>query len=119
MRVDGLVGRRRVVAGGLGSGLKSIANSPDIVEGMSREEIDAAIAQHADTELLSDQPYEDKRKMGVPEVFTVETLAPHLAVAAEPVERVGDGRRVRAGCGVVVRAGAAGESADVGGAVGA
>ncbi len=29
--------------------LKSIANNPDIKEGMSREEIDAAIARHADT----------------------------------------------------------------------
>ena len=30
--------------------LKSIANNPDIKEGMTREEIDAAIARHADTE---------------------------------------------------------------------
>jgi adenine-specific DNA-methyltransferase len=32
--------------------LKSIANNPDIREGMSRQEIDAAIARHADSELL-------------------------------------------------------------------
>ena len=36
--------------------LKSIANNPDIHEGMSREEIDAAIMRHADTELLYDKP---------------------------------------------------------------
>ena len=44
--------------------LKSIAQNPDIVEGMSREEIDAAIAKHADTELLVDQPYVDNRRCG-------------------------------------------------------
>ena len=37
--------------------LKSIANNPDIKEGMSREEIDAAIRRHADFELLYDKPY--------------------------------------------------------------
>ena len=42
--------------------LKSIANNPDIHEGMTREEIDAAIARHADTELLYDQPYEDNKR---------------------------------------------------------
>ena len=40
--------------------LKSIANNPDIKEGMTREQIDAAIAKHAETETLYDQPYEDK-----------------------------------------------------------
>jgi hypothetical protein len=42
--------------------LKSIAN-PDIREGMSRQEIDAAITRHADSELLYDQPYEDKGRV--------------------------------------------------------
>ena len=37
--------------------LKSIANNPDIKEGISRQEIEAAIARHAETELLFDQPY--------------------------------------------------------------
>ncbi|HOR08369.1 MAG TPA: site-specific DNA-methyltransferase, partial [Candidatus Fermentibacter daniensis] len=45
--------------------LKSIANNPEIHEGMTREEIDAAIARHADTELLVDQPYEDKKTVRV------------------------------------------------------
>ena len=41
--------------------LKTIANNPDIREGMTRAEIDAAIARHAETETLYDQPYEDKK----------------------------------------------------------
>ena len=41
--------------------LKSIAQNPDIREGMTREEIDAAIARHAETETLFDRPYEDKQ----------------------------------------------------------
>ena len=36
--------------------LGAITNNPDIHEGMSREEIDAAIARHADTEVLYDRP---------------------------------------------------------------
>jgi adenine-specific DNA-methyltransferase len=61
--------------------LKSIANNPDIREGMSRQEIDAAISRHADSELLYDQPYEDKARVRVAGPFTVESLAPHRTVA--------------------------------------
>ncbi len=57
--------------------LKSIANNPDIQQGMSREEIDAAIARHADTELLYDRPYEDNKKIRVAGRFTVESVSPH------------------------------------------
>ena len=57
--------------------LKSIANNPDIHEGMSREEVDSAIARHADTELLYDRPYEDTRKIRVAGRFTVESVSPH------------------------------------------
>ena len=68
--------------------LKSIANNPDIVEGMSREEIDAAIKRHADFEVLYDKPYEDRSKVRVTGPFTVESLSPHrslaFASAAEP-----------------------------------
>ena len=63
--------------------LKSIANNPDIREGMSREEIDAAIARHAETELLFDRPYEDKRKVRVAGPFTVESLSPHRSISFE------------------------------------
>ena len=62
-------------------GLKSIANNPDIAEGMSRSEIDAAIKRHADFELLYDKPYEDKGKVRVTGPFTVESLSPHRSIA--------------------------------------
>jgi adenine-specific DNA-methyltransferase len=71
--------------------LKSIANNPDIKEGMGREEIDAAIRRHADFELLYDKPYEDKQKVRVSGPFTVESLSPHrsLAFAGSAVDATG------------------------------
>ena len=63
--------------------LKSIANNPDIHEGMTREEIDAAIARHADTELLYDKPYEDSKRIRVTGPFTVESLSPHRVLSTE------------------------------------
>ena len=57
--------------------LKSIANNPDIKEGMTRAEIDAAIARHAESETLYDQPYEDNKTVRVTGPFTVESLSPH------------------------------------------
>lgn len=61
--------------------LKSIANNPDIREGMSRAEIDAAIKRHADFEQLYDKPYEDSKKVRVTGPFTVESLSPHRSLA--------------------------------------
>ena len=61
--------------------LKSIANNPDIKEGMTREAIDAAIAKHADVETLFDQPYEDKKRLRVSGPFTVESLSPHRVLS--------------------------------------
>ena len=61
--------------------LKSIANNPDIKEGMSREEIDAAIKRHAEFELLYDKPYVDNKKVRVAGPFTVESLSPHRSLA--------------------------------------
>src|SRR5204863_1276360 len=63
--------------------LKSIAQNPDIREGMTREEIDAAIARHSDSELLVDQPFEDRRKVRVTGRFTVESLSPHRVLDGE------------------------------------
>jgi len=57
--------------------LGSIANNPDIKEGMTRPEIDAAIVRHAETEILYDQPYEDNKRVRVCGPFTVESLSPH------------------------------------------
>ncbi len=75
--------------------LKSIANNPDIKEGMSREEIDATIARHAETEILYTQPYEDKKRIRVTGPFTVESLSPHRMLNADeetPVSET-EGRR--------------------------
>src|SRR3954451_13569505 len=64
--------------------LKSIANNPDIKEGMSREQIDRAIAKHADTETLFDQPYEDRDVVRLTGPFTVESLSPHRELPPVP-----------------------------------
>ncbi len=63
--------------------LKSIANNPDIREGMTRQEIDAAIARHAESETLYDQPYEDGKRIRVTGPFTVESLSPHRIISAD------------------------------------
>jgi len=63
--------------------LKSIANNPDIKESMSRKEIDEAIARHAESETLYDQPYEDKKRVRVTGPFTVESLSPHRFISLD------------------------------------
>ena len=63
--------------------LKSIANNPDIREGMTREQIDAAIARYAETETLYDKPYEDPKRLRVSGPFTVESLSPHRTISVE------------------------------------
>jgi adenine-specific DNA-methyltransferase len=63
--------------------LKSIANNLDIKEGMTREEIDAAIARHAETETLYDKPYEDAKRIRVTGPFTVESLSPHRVLSTD------------------------------------
>jgi adenine-specific DNA-methyltransferase len=62
--------------------LKSIANNPDIKEGMSREQINAAIREHAETEILYDKPELDNRTVRVTGPFTVESLSPHRMLPA-------------------------------------
>jgi len=54
--------------------LKSIANNPEIREGMTREQINVAIARYADQETLYDQPYPDKNRVRVTGPFTVEAV---------------------------------------------
>jgi adenine-specific DNA-methyltransferase len=63
--------------------LKSIANNPDIKEGMSRTEIDRAILRHAETETLYDKPYLDMSRLRVTGPFTVESLSPHRTISVE------------------------------------
>jgi adenine-specific DNA-methyltransferase len=64
--------------------LKSIAQNPDITEGMSRDEIAQAIGRHAEQETLYDQPQEDRKKVRVTGPFTVESLSPHRTL--EPAD---------------------------------
>jgi hypothetical protein len=61
--------------------LKSIANNPDIKEGMTRKQIDAAITRHAEMETLYDQPYEDNKRVRVCGPFSVESLSPHRVLS--------------------------------------
>jgi adenine-specific DNA-methyltransferase len=63
--------------------LKSIANNPDLVAGMSRDEVNASISRSAEIELLYDQPYEDAKTVRVAGPLTVESVSPHRALAAD------------------------------------
>ena len=80
---------------GVGSGFKyktvphitlgSIANNPDIREGMIQAEIDAAIARHAPQETLYDQPLVDNGKRRVTGPFSLEAVP---APAVKPIDEV-------------------------------
>ncbi|MCI0466832.1 MAG: TraM recognition domain-containing protein [Beijerinckiaceae bacterium] len=67
--------------------LKSIANNPEIREGLTREQIDAAISKYADQETLYDQPETDKKKTRVTGPFTMEAVP---APAVKPLDEVTD-----------------------------
>ena len=86
---------------GVGSGFKyktvphvtlgSIANNPDIWEGMSQAEIDAAIARHAPQETLYDQPLPDRGKRRVTGPFTVEAVpAPAVRPLVDSADEMAD-----------------------------
>ena len=82
---------------GVGSGFKyktvphvtlgSIANNPDIKEGMTQAEIDKAIARHAPRETLYDQPLVDTGRKRVTGPFSVEAVP---APAVKPIDDVDD-----------------------------
>ncbi len=67
--------------------LKSIANNPDIREGMSRHQIDSAIARHAPQETLYDQPYKNNSKTRVTGPFTVEAVP---SPSVKPLDEIGE-----------------------------
>ncbi|NLF69337.1 MAG: site-specific DNA-methyltransferase [Candidatus Anammoximicrobium sp.] len=52
-----------------------------------QREIDASIARRADTEMLYDQPYEEKKRVRVTGPFTVESLSPHRTISVEEKKR--------------------------------
>jgi adenine-specific DNA-methyltransferase len=66
--------------------LKSIANNPEIREGMTREQIDAAIAHYADQETLCDQPFLDKSRIRVTGPFTVEAVPAPTVKSLDEIE---------------------------------
>jgi adenine-specific DNA-methyltransferase len=70
--------------------LKSIANNPDIREGMTKAQIDVAIAKHAQRETLYDQPEIDRSKVRVTGPFTVEAVPPAGAGVPEvrPIDEI-------------------------------
>ena len=80
---------------GVGSGFKyktvphitlgSIANNPEIKEGMTQTQIDAAIARHAPQETLYDQPLVDNSKRRVTGPFSVEAVP---APVVKPIDDV-------------------------------
>jgi adenine-specific DNA-methyltransferase len=69
--------------------LKAIANNPELREGMSRAEIDAAIAKYAEQETLYDQPRMDRTRRRITGPFTVE------AVPAPVVQPLSDVSEIR------------------------
>ena len=67
--------------------LGSIANNPDLEEGMSQKEIDAAIARHSPQETLYDQPIVDRGKRRLTGPFSVEAVpAPAVRSLDDAVE---------------------------------
>ena len=48
-----------------------------------QQEIDASIADKADSEYLFDKPYEDSNKVRVAGPFTVESISPHRVLAVD------------------------------------
>jgi adenine-specific DNA-methyltransferase len=69
--------------------LKSIANNPEIREGMTREQIDAAIAKYADQETLYDQPIHDNKRVRVSGPFTVEAVPAPTVRSLEDIDLEG------------------------------
>ena len=67
--------------------LGSIANNPDIKEGMTQTEIDAAIARHAPQETLHDQPLVDRTRKRITGPFSVEAVP---APSVKPIDDVYD-----------------------------
>ena len=72
--------------------LKSIANNPEIREGMTRDQIDSAISRYADQETLYDQPYIDKSRIRVTGPFTVEAVPEPTVRSLDDID-AGEGAR--------------------------
>ena len=102
--------------------LGSIANNPNIKEGMSQAEIDEAIARHAPQETLYDQPLVDTGKKRVTGPFSVEAVPapsvkplddgtePEQTAADESVARSGESMRQAEWLDELLRAGIRGKA---------
>jgi adenine-specific DNA-methyltransferase len=66
--------------------LGSIANNPEIREGITREQLDAAIARYAEPEPLYDQPFADKTRARVTGPFTVEAVPAPTVKSLDDIE---------------------------------
>ena len=66
--------------------LKSIANNPELREGMSRDQINAAVARYADQETLYDQPIADNKRVRVTGPFTVEAVPAPTVRSLDEIE---------------------------------
>ncbi|HEY3770621.1 MAG TPA: DNA methyltransferase [Candidatus Angelobacter sp.] len=66
--------------------LKSIANNPEIREGMTRDQVHAAVAHHTDQETLYDQPFIDRARVRVTGPFTMEAVPAPTVRSLEDIE---------------------------------
>jgi adenine-specific DNA-methyltransferase len=66
--------------------LKSIANNPEIREGMIQEQINAALIKYAEPETLYDQPLLDRTKARVSGPFTVEAVPAPTVKSLDEIE---------------------------------
>ncbi len=74
--------------------LKSIANNPEIREGMTREQIEATITKYADQETLYDHPYVDTSRTRVSGPFTVEAVPAPTVRSLEDIKDETAGQRL-------------------------
>ena len=103
--------------------LKSIANNPEIKEGMARKEIEEVIQKYAAKETLYDKPIVDKSKVRITGPFTVEAVpAPTVKplddmegfadtpVADQSIARSGETLRQPEWCDELLKTGIRGKS---------
>ena len=100
---------------GVGSGFKyktvphvtlgSIANNPDIREGMTKTEIDAAIARYAPKETIYDQPFVDKAKRRVTGPFSVEAVPAPAVKPIDPIDHLEDRTQPTPAAAAIARSG--------------
>ena len=64
----------------------TIAKNPDVVDGVSEEELDRAVRRYASYEHMYDRPLEDQAKLRVAGPITVESLSPHRTVSPGDLE---------------------------------